>query len=561
MCIRVCLHRTSLEHDTRFSSMLNPATGYKVRSPFQDPDIDCCNHPCLIQTETFSRGCPYHAGCCDYTEQDICRYGERGRSCNYQVKYHHFLSQGTVFDVGALRIYCVSEPTFLSFAAKFFKAGVELNLALTKCVEIQQLFDEAGKGRSDENLAIRQAALCSRWYHYQYIKLVSAAYLAQFAIYWDTQATKGLWPQRPGREAMPELNLFNPSDDHLKLTSLGKADDGPQAHWPHNFKQWLNFEQLLSFADDPSSIPWFRDQTTGYYQTIADISWTFGISPPLVQTNNPCSLSATNPQQDSPQQRLRSHRHSRKHRYGHRSYSSKGSTNRHHIRRSSTPISSPSSYSSSTTSSPNLDSSSCYPPKPRHRNPSKHNPKRRQRYTSPRSPPASCLKPRPGDYRSNKRVRFESPNHSSTDSNRAYAAVSRWKRRKISSANSPPTGFNDAIKTPVHDRSTQSLLDNIRHKEEQQPNESLKRIPSFQTSVSKANANETLKDETPYSDACDIDWQALFDESIPNGDLFGPVAADPEFSSNEAALLSKTSSQFTSETTPPKDSEPGCRSM
>jgi hypothetical protein len=340
-----------------------------------------------------------------------------------------------------LRIYCVGDPAFLSFVANFFKAGVELNLALTKFVELHQLFDTVEQERPDNKPAIRKAALCSRWYHYQYIKLVSAAYLAQFALYWDSQVTKGFWPRRPGREAMPELNLFNPSDRHLQVSSLGKADNGPQAHWPHNFTQWSNFEQLLSFVDDPSFIPWFRDSTSRYYQTTADISWNFGISPPVVQVSNSSPSATPNPRRDSPPHKLATHRRGRKHCHGQGFHNYRGSNKQHHIRHSPTPVSSPCAYSASIASSPRSDSSSRYPTNPHHPKSPKHTRKRRHRYGFQQSLPASCIKPRPANYRSNKRVRFASPSHSSTNYNSADTALPRWKKRNISSTHHPSTEF------------------------------------------------------------------------------------------------------------------------
>ncbi|KAI0469178.1 hypothetical protein F4859DRAFT_516528 [Xylaria cf. heliscus] len=272
MCIRVCIHRTSAEHDKRFFAVLNPATGYTVLSPFQDPGSDFCESPCINRPSTSSQICPWHAGCCNFDEYDLCN---EPQNCNMSVNYHHFLSkEAPSFSVGVLRVYMV-DPSFLLHAARFFKTGVELNLGLRKLPELQSSLGRLpGSGLSDSGTAVNKASIASRWYHYQHIKLASAALLAQLAIYWDMKAESGLWPKRPGREPLPDMNMLNDSDAHLKIISVGNMDIvDTRGEWPHIFKQSPNFIESLSPDTNPNLLPWVPDPESGSYRAITDISY------------------------------------------------------------------------------------------------------------------------------------------------------------------------------------------------------------------------------------------------------------------------------------------------
>ncbi|KAI0186237.1 hypothetical protein EV127DRAFT_484331 [Xylaria flabelliformis] len=279
MCIRVCIHRTSAAHDKRFHAILHPATGYTVLSPFQDPVIDSCgaSPPCIEQP---TRGrCPWHGRCCNFDRYDLCNaQPPQSRRCSISsssvVNYHHFLSkESPTFSVGVLRAYML-DPTFPSLAARFFKAGVELNLALAKLPELKAALDRLGNAGLSGDAAVNKANIASRWYHYQHIKLASAAFMAQLAIYWDMKVDSGLWPSRPGREMFPELNAYNDSDAHLKVVDIGKMDFDPRGEWPHIFKQSPNFGESLLHNKDPNPLPWTLDLESGTWKSVTDISWT-----------------------------------------------------------------------------------------------------------------------------------------------------------------------------------------------------------------------------------------------------------------------------------------------
>ncbi|KAI8945728.1 hypothetical protein F4801DRAFT_111670 [Xylaria longipes] len=423
MCIRVCIHRTG--HDKRFGAVLNPATGYTVLSPFHDPASDCCQSPCI---EHLSKFCPWHAGCCKFDEYNLCC--SEPQSCNISVNYHHFLSaEAPSFSVSVLRVYMV-DPTFLSHAVRFFKAGVELNLALAKLPELQSSLDRLrGLGFSDSNTAEKKASIASRWYHYQHIKLASAAFLAQLAIYWDTKTESGLWPQRPGREAFPEMNIFNESDAYFKIVSVGKMAVDPRGEWPHIFKQRPNFIESLS-DDNPSLLPWTRDPESGTWRSVTDVTYNSANT----QAGGTRTLSATEPinlgiKQRGPESRSGTKQQDKPSGHGHR----QRSTSHHRPSRPPTPISSAGS------ASPSNDLPTLH-----HRKLSKYNRKRGYRHFPRPVPLRSSIKRRLYDYRPSKQVNFEpiSPLDSRLD-----AEIRGEKRKEVSSTTQSPT--KPAIQTTV----------------------------------------------------------------------------------------------------------------
>ncbi|KAI1735619.1 hypothetical protein F4680DRAFT_434591 [Xylaria scruposa] len=299
MCIRIYIHRTSAAHDKRFHAVLNPATGYTVLSPFQDPVVDSCSSPCIEHpSRSPQTWCPWHAGCCNFDQYDLCNKPE---SCISSIKYHHFLSrEAPNFSVGALRPYMV-DPKFPSHMARFFKAGVELNLALAKLPELKSSLDRLGISGLTGDAAVNKARIASRWYHYQHIKLYSMAFLVQLALYWDMKVESKLWPPRPGREVFPELNCFNDSDAYLRVVAVGKMDFDPRGEWPHISRLWPNFvESLSSFSDEPHYLPWTLDLESGTWKAATDVSWTYNITRMLVR--GPRSHSATESVSASPEQ-------------------------------------------------------------------------------------------------------------------------------------------------------------------------------------------------------------------------------------------------------------------
>ncbi|KAI0399788.1 hypothetical protein F4802DRAFT_602669 [Xylaria palmicola] len=280
MCLHVYLHHTSEEHDERFASVLNPATGYTVLSPFQQPSRNPCRSPCIKgPRRAFYQPCPWHGGCCDLSEHEVCRHGIGGGSCGTRVSYHYFMSEADPsFDPGMLlQAYLADDDTFLPLVVRLFKAGAEFHLAMGKIQELQTSHNQLhALNLSDHLAAVKKASIASRFNHYQYIKLITAAYLAQIAIHWDAKAAQGAWPQRPGREARPEANKYNPSDFYLETVSRGKADVDPRRPWPHLFKQWPNFQALLPPDESPDSLPWRPDSKTGSFRVVTDVTWTFG---------------------------------------------------------------------------------------------------------------------------------------------------------------------------------------------------------------------------------------------------------------------------------------------
>ncbi|KAH8165150.1 hypothetical protein CIB48_g3103 [Xylaria polymorpha] len=216
------------------------------------------------------------------------------------VNYHHFLTaEAPSFSVGVLRVYMV-DPSFLSHAVRFFKTGVELNLALAKLPELQLALDRLRSELSDSNTAANKASIASRWYHYQHIKLSTAALLAQLAIHWDMKSEIGLWPQRPGRETFPVMNMFNDLDAHLQIISVGEMDIDPRGKWPHIFKQSPNFIESLPPDKSPNLVPWVRDPESRSHRSVTDVPYdclNTGISALTLSAREPIALEIEQPEQ------------------------------------------------------------------------------------------------------------------------------------------------------------------------------------------------------------------------------------------------------------------------
>ncbi|KAI0601205.1 hypothetical protein F4775DRAFT_607349 [Biscogniauxia sp. FL1348] len=275
MCISLYIHNTSLRHDTRFLSVLNPVTGYTVYSPFQDPCVK--PSPCECPIPHTQPGhphpdipaphevCLWHAPCCRLEIIKICHRtnnrhvaGDDRASCQTWTKYHHFCEtpQGRN-DRGFLREYfLLSRPhddAFLPFVAHFFKAGVELALA-------NRYHAQAARRLRDADVLLglpvpEKQALMQQAVYFDRVSRCAVEVLAQFALLWDARSAGAGWPARPGRARYPALNA---ATDKLTLRPANWArDDVAPVAWPGGETPWESLEGMLSFpGDDPAAVAW-----------------------------------------------------------------------------------------------------------------------------------------------------------------------------------------------------------------------------------------------------------------------------------------------------------------
>ncbi|KAI0017962.1 hypothetical protein F4780DRAFT_753314 [Xylariomycetidae sp. FL0641] len=68
----------------------------------------------------------------------------------------------------------------------------------------------------------------------------------------------GRFPPRPGREAVPDANLQDPSQAHLKVVSWARVDTSPLfSAWPYAVERWPNLQEaVLKDQGDVSTVPW-----------------------------------------------------------------------------------------------------------------------------------------------------------------------------------------------------------------------------------------------------------------------------------------------------------------
>ncbi|KAI1496296.1 hypothetical protein F5X99DRAFT_414247 [Biscogniauxia marginata] len=191
---------------------------------------------------------------------ELCRCSSP-RKCKKWVKYHHFYETPEGRDRRFLREYFKYDPSALLFSAHFFKAGVELGLANRYHRQVQRRLEylgtNAGYGSEEE-----KAVLYSQLSYFSRVSNCALEVLGQSARFWDSQAARGLFPPRPGRESIPELDVTILEDSHFRVANWVKNDNGP-VPWPDNVETWPNFSDLLPFREDPSIVSWCFPQGIG----------------------------------------------------------------------------------------------------------------------------------------------------------------------------------------------------------------------------------------------------------------------------------------------------------
>ncbi|KAI1204178.1 uncharacterized protein F4807DRAFT_465905 [Annulohypoxylon truncatum] len=259
MCFDLYVHNTAREHDTRHLSIINPVTGYTVYSPWQDPYMSPpCDYPHILEPIPPHQSCPFHPRCCRLQRHFVCRF--KDGSCQTQVKYHHFVDEasGETNNTSFLSAYFGYNPSLLSLAGWFFKAGVEFALADKYRSQISQRLAgmvERDNGQARDMMDLTERTdLEARYSHLTYVINCSRQVLGQFAMLWDLNTGPGGLPPRPGGNPNPEFNA--PLSRRLNLRTHGwvKRDDSP-FYWPQLIQLWPNFEAgFLPFGDDPSVV-------------------------------------------------------------------------------------------------------------------------------------------------------------------------------------------------------------------------------------------------------------------------------------------------------------------
>ncbi|KAI1088994.1 hypothetical protein F5B19DRAFT_399261 [Rostrohypoxylon terebratum] len=269
MCFDLHIHHTAQEHDTRHLSIINPATGYTVYSPWQDPGIltELCTYPHIFEPIPPNQSCPFHPKCCRLERQFVCRFS--GGGCPMRVKYHHFVDEanGETKDISFLSAYFGYNPSILLIAGWFFKAGVELALADKYRSQIWQRLTEMARCHIDGQSQItvdqmEKKNLDARYAHFTRIINCSREVLGQFAILWDLNTGPGVLPPRPGSSPEPLYNEPLSSRLRIRANRWVKRDES-QFYWPQLIRLWPNFQAgFLPIGDDPSIVQFGSMQTT-----------------------------------------------------------------------------------------------------------------------------------------------------------------------------------------------------------------------------------------------------------------------------------------------------------
>ncbi|KAI1373157.1 hypothetical protein F4677DRAFT_231411 [Hypoxylon crocopeplum] len=245
---------TSSEHDTRFVSVINPATSYTVYSPWQDPySRPPCVYPHIFHAIPPNQCCFWHQGCCRLDRRLVC--SREPMICNGRVKYHHFIDEdnGDTQDLSFLSAYIRYDPILLRIPGWFFKAGVELGLASMYRSQVLRRLNQAANYNSPDATERRtlEAKLAS------FSNVISAAntVLGQFARLWDLYTENGMLPPRPGKEPIPEQNALYSTRLNLRVGAWTQPDTSTFP-WPQLVQLWPHLQAGdLPFHDDPAVIP------------------------------------------------------------------------------------------------------------------------------------------------------------------------------------------------------------------------------------------------------------------------------------------------------------------
>ncbi|KAI1134602.1 hypothetical protein F5Y05DRAFT_421981 [Hypoxylon sp. FL0543] len=272
MCLEVYIHTTCREHDTRRPSVVNPATGYTVYSPFQEPSPNPrCEYPHVYELIPPDLHCPYHPGCCKLEGKVVCQF--EGDTCRTRVKYHHFVDKenGETDDLSFLDAYLCINPSLVFIAAWFFKAGVQLAEA---DLRRNKLLDRLSSVDGDNNKNQRQK-LERRLAHLSSAVALSRESVGQFAVIWDLNTGPKALPPRPGWHPDPEQNAGLSNDLRLKVQGWRRRD-ADEIEWPRLVNLREGFRAgLLPIYDDPSIVCWgFRtkDQAASSFPSSTYIS-------------------------------------------------------------------------------------------------------------------------------------------------------------------------------------------------------------------------------------------------------------------------------------------------
>ncbi|KAI1775951.1 hypothetical protein F4818DRAFT_458087 [Hypoxylon cercidicola] len=187
MCLSVYIHNTSYEHETRFLSVVNPDTGYAVYNPFQDPYVSpSCDYPHVFEPIPPQEVCLWHPKCCRITQRVLCL---NAKACGVRVKYHHFCfaDEDAEECLSSLNAYLMGNVSLLPLVCWYFKAGVELGLAIMHRNMVSRSLAADAAKRADLEAQFAQLSMSASY---------TADRIRQLARLWDVNI--GALPLRPG---------------------------------------------------------------------------------------------------------------------------------------------------------------------------------------------------------------------------------------------------------------------------------------------------------------------------------------------------------------------------
>lgn len=283
MWIDLFVHRTTTEHESRWISVINPATEYTVRSPFQHPFLKTCEVSCIREPILPNQRCEWHGSCCrlEYERLPCLTLGQDTRP---PVCFHLYEGELEKLPPGFLDYLRSCDHLLISTLVALFLTGIELSLSTLFKQQLNRILTNPS---SSQLSAADQAYVEERTSFFGNYANNSVEFLGQIARFFDLYNDSGAFLPRPGKESRPELNMTGPNLPFLKVVSFSGADSSPTP-WPSSVVLWPSTEVIIrKYSDACSFVPWAKGMPIQLGNTLISVEH-------LIPLPNVMSILATN---------------------------------------------------------------------------------------------------------------------------------------------------------------------------------------------------------------------------------------------------------------------------
>lgn len=289
MYIDLFIHNTTEHHESRWVSVINPATGYAVRSPFQHPFYKTCEIPCIQDPILPSQRCEFHQSCCRLDHQRI-PYFDVGNGARPIICLHLYADEFEKLPAGFLDYLQSCNPLFVDTLTLLFLTGIELSLSTLFQQQLKTILANPSLNTLSpiDRDYMEMRAGCFG----QYANKIEE-FLGQLARFYDINNETGTFLPRPGREPQPELNILGPHFSFLKVASwLGP--DTSTIPWPTSVMCWPDIGDLIRrYSNGCSFVPWASGMPITAGNTLISVEHLVPLPTAATSQNPPTIPSAS----------------------------------------------------------------------------------------------------------------------------------------------------------------------------------------------------------------------------------------------------------------------------